>query len=320
MGGITKRRPRAYFTEHLVADRMAPAMRLAFLRAIQQSRLRLSESQLAAIWTQGPQTVFGAIPWRAIELDWLDGFTVAILATVVAAGRAQMAHLHVEKQRRPIGTLGFSFDQINPRAVRWAEDHAADLVVRLSEETKAAIRRQIVQMFNQGIPPEKAARLLRERLGLTPRDAQAVENLSRKLELDNAQRLVDGKKLVPLERLEAQTERYADHLLAARAEVIVRTESIRASAQGQQELWTQAEEQGYLQKEDTRRAWLLTPDERLCPICEPMATDEKLVTLDQPFVMGDGSLAENPPAHPQCRCAVGLVFLDAQGEFHHPQA
>ena len=40
--------------------------------------------------------------------------------------------------------------------------------------------------------------------------------------------------------------------------------------------------------------------------CEPM--DGQEVKLGEPFLTGDGREIMRPTAHPQCRCAVGLIF------------
>ena len=312
---VMKRRPRAYFIEHHVADRFAPAMRRAFVDAVVRSQRHISDLTLP--WARGPEAVFGVLPGRQIELDWFDGFRPALLATLQASARAHERHLRIPVRKQ--GTLGLSLDLTNPRAIRWAEERAAELVVQISEETRAGIRRLIADMFIQGIPPREAARRLRGMLGLTERDMRAVANLQTRLARENAARIVVGRTPVPEERIVDQVDRYGDRLLRNRATVIVRTESIRASAQGQQELWNQARDQGLLDTDFTRRAWLITADELTCPICLPMAATDHLVGLDEPFTGGDGSVVMNPPAHPQCRCATALVFADENGQYQHPQ-
>lgn len=89
----------------------------------------------------------------------------------------------------------------------------------------------------------------------------------------------------------------------SRAETIARTETISASVNGQQELWDQAVEEGLLTG-DEQQEWIITPDDRLCPICE--AIEGQTVPLGEPFETEDGEV-DGPPAHPRCRCAVGLV-------------
>ena len=88
----------------------------------------------------------------------------------------------------------------------------------------------------------------------------------------------------------------------ARAEVIARTETMRASNEGQSQLWDQAVEVGLLTGNE-HQIWITTPDDRLCPICEPM--DGETTGLDGTFTV-DGEEIEGPPAHPNCRCTIGL--------------
>lgn len=89
----------------------------------------------------------------------------------------------------------------------------------------------------------------------------------------------------------------------ARAEVIARTETMRASNEGQIQLWDQATEAGLLTG-DEKKEWIVTPDDRLCPICEPL--DGVQVERDGSFDT-DAGRVDNPPAHPRCRCTIGLA-------------
>jgi SPP1 gp7 family putative phage head morphogenesis protein len=89
-----------------------------------------------------------------------------------------------------------------------------------------------------------------------------------------------------------------------RAELIARTETMRAANQGQLEAWDQAEEQGLLTG-DEKKEWITTPDDRLCPICEPL--DGIQVDRDGTFDV-DGEQLDGPPAHPRCRCTTALAL------------
>jgi SPP1 gp7 family putative phage head morphogenesis protein len=89
----------------------------------------------------------------------------------------------------------------------------------------------------------------------------------------------------------------------ARADVIARTETMRASNEGQLEAWDQAKDAGLLTGNE-QKEWIVTPDDRLCPICEPM--EGVTVGLDENFDV-DGDEIDAPPAHPNCRCTVGLA-------------
>jgi SPP1 gp7 family putative phage head morphogenesis protein len=88
----------------------------------------------------------------------------------------------------------------------------------------------------------------------------------------------------------------------ARAETIARTEVQRASNQGQIEAWDQATDEGLLTGTETKE-WIVTPDDRLCPICEPL--DGQNVPMDGTFD-ADGAQVDGPPAHPNCRCTLGI--------------
>lgn len=88
-----------------------------------------------------------------------------------------------------------------------------------------------------------------------------------------------------------------------RAEKIARTESMRAANEGQQQLWEQATEAGVLTGLESK-VWITTPDDRLCPVCEPL--DGQTVALDDTFDV-DGDSIDAPPAHPNCRCTMGLT-------------
>jgi len=86
-----------------------------------------------------------------------------------------------------------------------------------------------------------------------------------------------------------------------RADLIARTESMRAANFGQREAWAQAVDAGLLTG-DEQRTWIATGDEALCPICE--ALDGATAGLDGEYPDPGG---EGPPAHPRCRCTEGIA-------------
>jgi SPP1 gp7 family putative phage head morphogenesis protein len=91
-----------------------------------------------------------------------------------------------------------------------------------------------------------------------------------------------------------------------RSELIARTESIRASAQGS--LLTY-EASGVVD----RSMWVYTPvgSEKECEICGPL--NGQVVALGDPFPLeddyGDGG---GPPAHPNCRCCLVPILADEE--------
>jgi hypothetical protein len=102
-------------------------------------------------------------------------------------------------------------------------------------------------------------------------------------------------------------EELSDELLdaigdAERAELIAETETMAASNGGVQEAWSQAVDEGLLTGRE-EQVWIVTPDEVLCPICEGL--DGQTAPIDGQFE-SDGDTYDGPPAHPRCRCTVGL--------------
>jgi len=86
-----------------------------------------------------------------------------------------------------------------------------------------------------------------------------------------------------------------------RAELIARTETMRAANEGQRQSWQQAVDEDLLPP-NVRREWIATADTNVCPLCEEL--NGKRTTLDgeYPDPGGDG-----PPLHPNCRCTEGIV-------------
>lgn len=80
--------------------------------------------------------------------------------------------------------------------------------------------------------------------------------------------------------------------------------TIRAQNAGQQAVWRDYQRQGLLPKV-ARKVWIVTPDDRLdTVICRPM--DGKEAFVEDDFDTPAGQMPY-PPAHPRCRCAMGII-------------
>ena len=225
-----------------------------------------------------------------------------IYQTMIAAAQAE---------GRFAGQLGL----VNQAAVDAARRQAALLAVGLSRESRAAIREAVTVATQGQLTVRQLARVVRDSIGLTPTFAGAVANYRLTLATGEMSPAAVGNRFtlsprVPSvlseSRLDATVERYSERLLAQRATIIARTESLRAAHSGQKALWDQAVTDGLLPA-DTKRIWQTTPDDRLCDICAPM--DGQVVGMDDSFSgqRGDTSYAEEtPPIHPNCRCTESL--------------
>lgn len=285
---------------HRIAERLEPEMERRFLEAVEQVRdevdLTVLEDALRA--GRGEAALAELRVGRLAELLGEGGdqeLVRVIRQGLEQAGEAAAAELS------QVLEVEIAFEGASRHAVAWARDHAADMVTGVTEETERALRALISDALEEGIGSQRTARQIAEQLGdtlgLTAQQASAVESFRERLIASG----MEGEELAD------RVARFRRAKLGQRAERIARNETITAANQGQEELWRQAAGEGLLDTETTVREWIVTPDERLCPICAPMEGQRRKLgnTFESPF---DESTTESPPIHVQCRCAVGLVF------------
>lgn len=212
--------------------------------------------------------------------------------------------------------IDLAFDQTNPEALRWARTRAARLVTEIDASTRAAIRRIIAMAFKEGIPPREAAQMIRPLVGHTERDVEALSAAwERLMKADGGDLVKVGQRSYRVPSRWSKTwvkrvyDKYADKLIANRALLIARTETIAASNEGQRQLWTQAQAEGLI-AQTAKRVWITTFDDRECPTCAGMDGQTRLI--DEPFDAGPNGEVMSPPAHPACRCSMGIVSQTAR--------
>lgn len=307
---------------HAAADRQRGKVRALMAEAFAGAFGRVPVAKLQAAVTdedagEASELLEGAL---AAALEAVQGPLADRLHEALqggGAGAARAADRVAKGLSRPRAAgIGMAFDRTNPAARAWAEARAAELVTEVTGETRASIRAIIARAFSDQIPPREAARLLRKVVGLTSRQAWAVIEVRFQLQEAAPGALVragavkvrvprDGASPSFIARVAAA---YSDRLIRQRALLIARTETMRASNEGQRQLWLQARQAGLLTGTE-RREWIVTPDDRLCERCEAM--EGQLRGLDEPFedpLTGEQALA--PPLHPNCRCAMGLAAAE----------
>lgn len=272
-----------------LVDRAEPTVRAQAERALASLRASVSVEALErAIRTRDAFALHDIAATLPARLRPMVATLERLFVAGAQAGRAALPRMD----------LRLRFDAANPFAVAEARDHAARLVVEVTRETREAIRAVVARAFEEGIPPREAAQLIRPLVGLTTRQAQAVASLRADLIARGASRTAALR--------EAQA--YAGALLKRRALTIARTETIAASSRGQLAAWDDAARRGLIGAR-SRKVWITTPDDRLCPRCRPL--DGKQAALDGTFVDRLGTAVKAPPLHPNCRCAIGLVSVAA---------
>ncbi len=283
---------------------MEARLRAAVARAVAGARYEtLPIQQLEAMaGRRDADALLNAVPWGAFQRSLYRRLESALLTGLVDAAHAHASDLRVTKKATRVDAdFIFSFDKTNPRAIDAVTRQVFDLITEVSEGSKQAIRELILRLFQQeGETPQSIARQIRAHIGLTRQQSAALYNRRLDLQAQVGEDGIDAARAAKLE------DDYRLQLQAQRAETIARTEAMRASNTGQRLAWEDARNAGFLDA-NQQRVWLVTPDERLCPVCAPIP-DSGPKGLDEPFTDGDGGSILEPPAHPNCRCTTALYF------------
>ncbi len=278
-------------TLHRVADQQAPTVEQAFVRVVAAARGGQTRSRIQHALQRGNRRralTIAVEAWQSASETWRAVLVPALRDTVLAAATAVGT--------RMVRDARIAFTVTNPAATRWAETQVGRLIRRITADQRQAIRHVIVQAFSEHLTTRQVAIRLTDQIGLQSRQTAALERFRADL----------VEKGLRADRVSVVTRRARDRLIRSRARSIARTEIMRASNMGQQLLWEAAVDAGEWRAQDVRRMFIVTPDDRLCPVCAPL--DGVRVGLRDAFVSPTNrAAAVVPPLHPRCRCAVGLV-------------
>lgn len=221
--------------------------------------------------------------------------------------------------------VAITFDPAHTRAAALMRQNALSFVREFTQQQRATTQRALTQAFLDGAGPREAAQAFRDSIGLTTSQWDAVANYRRLLEEGSAEalsreyrdrrydRTVDRavREGEPLSRTQVNTmvDRYQDRMLAARAETIARTESLRMVNQAREEALNQVIEQTGMARDRITRVWRATNDARTRDTHAAMDGQER--GIDEPFESPSGALIMypgDPSAPPEetinCRCVV----------------
>lgn len=287
------------------ADRREPAFRRAFIEAVARANGNLPAAQLLALMAEGRLDD----AYRLAETAW--NAAVETWRVQVARQIREALETGAEVAASAMARLEGRFDVTNPEATAWAAERSAALVTNVSAETRAALRGILTRSVTEGIAPRDTARLIRDVVGLTARQAQAVAGFRAALGqlqakpsgtvVETALRRLSNRGLTATRLLDL-VARYAARLLRQRSVLIARTEIMTALNEGTRQLWAQGVASGDLDSSDLEQEWMIADDERVCPICAPLDGEHAPIGGRFPGAGGSG-----PPAHPACRCSTGLV-------------
>jgi hypothetical protein len=303
---------------HRIADKMLPSYRAKFLTTIKDYKDSASIKQLEQGLKRGDSVdaLLAVFDRERLQIG-IDNSNVILRRGIEEAAEASSTFL----PEKIVSNLNFNL--INEEAVFTMRTAGARLVSDISLSTQRALAEAVASSIESGMHPSRLARQIKSMVGLSQQQVRAVDNYRFGLlnpdevplsTLTNRKLSAEEKKLTAqvhakpnVKAIDKLVNGYADRLLAHRANVIARTETIWAANKGQQILWDEGQEQGLISP-TAKRQWITTPDDRLCPICKPIPSNNPGgVAVSESFQTSIGS-REHPPAHPMCRCAMRLIL------------
>lgn len=295
-------------------DEIEPALRRDLLLMFARTSERVTVTQIETLISQG--RIDEAID---LVIPQAETFAAAWTSSYVLAGGETATFI---SGAIPIEVV---FDQVNVRAVLAMQNNTLRLVQNLNHAQRSAAREALVDGIRRGINPRDAARAVKDSIGLTATQVRAVNNYRRALMSGSSKALqlkLRDKRFDPTVARSIKTgtpltqaqvdklvARYVQRQLIYRSEVIARTEALRSTHEGAEELFQQAIDSGAIAQEDIVRTWHTARDTRVRDTHITMEGQER--PFGEPFVSGTGNLLMRPgdqsaPASEvvQCRCAL----------------
>jgi len=244
--------------------------------------------------------------------------------------------------KTPAGAaLVVRFDARNVRAEQWLRSYSADLVTRIVDDQKTAVREALTAGMTRGenprttaldivgrvdkatgkrvggilglsAPQQQYVRSARDELASAdPADLRAYLNRQRRdkrFDRSIAKAIKTGTA-VPKDIQAKAAVAYERKLLALRGETIGRTEAMTSLHAAQQEALRQAVDTGQVSANQIRRVWSATGDARTRDTHH--ALDGQSVGLEESFVSPSGARLRYPgdpsaPAADRCNCRCWL--------------
>jgi hypothetical protein len=306
------------------AEGMDPEIARAFIAAIEHIRTRISAEQIARmIERRDFISLENAFSGHFSSIEWQPygkAIEMAVLAGVKATSDTQGVINGAQEDF--VIAVG-----LNPRLEQFARTMTSTRIREIDQTTRDTTRQVLQSGLTAGDDPFAIARRVRGSIGLTRRQEAAVSNYERMIRaldpeaLDrqlrdrrsdgSVARAIRDYKALSEAQIRSLTDRYRDRYIKYRANVIARTESIRAVQGAQWEIFQDMINRGQIDARQVRRTWIHTGDAHVrSSHLQIPSLNERGVGQAEAFTSplgpilypGDPSaLAENTI---QCRCAV----------------
>lgn len=316
-----------------------PSVRKAFEKAMDGFRSRVDIRGLERAIAAGDIAAAAAAIGLAPPL--FRDFEAEVSRAFEQAGRA-FTDMFPKRLKDPTGLrIQFSFDIRHHQAERWLQAHSSELVTRLIDTQRDALREHLADALRRGISPRQAAieiagRLNRatgrrqggilgldgERAGYVRRAREELlsgdptrlrrylgrKTIDRSLN-HHVRRALRSGEPIPLKVVDQLTGRYADKLLKVRADAVAQTETLTALRSGKHEAFRQGVETVGGNDQDVQRIWDSSGDGKVRET-HNAADGQIVIGIDTPFMVGgyqlrfpgDSSLGAPASETVRCRC------------------
>jgi len=231
--------------------------------------------------------------WEQFAIDMEHVYTEVINATIENENEKRgWSPKKVETLKADEPTI-----PVNVGAAEFVRRRSLTRVVDMSEKEAERVQAILEDGLKAGATPGAMVAEIEASVGLTAKQhAQLGRRLDRARELGMNEANVKRMRDVETSKIRR-----------TRAKAIARTETNDAMARGLTDSWVQAAEAGLIPK-GVKREWAAMGDESTSDICEDL--DGQQVGLDENFstTVGEGFNGPGPPAHPNCRSTLILVF------------
>lgn len=287
-----------YRALHNIARRLRPLVRASLVRGINAFKGHIDLNDLAEALSEGNvAAALDSVPWEDFP-EAIKGLEKVTLEGVADSAEASK-HLFRNAIDKVVGVKpDITFDANNPGVRAWVQGHLGELIQNIRTGTQRSIQNVMMDAMNRGLPPRESAKLISQMVGLNDRQAKAVMN----------RRMALKKKGISGPKLDQLLEDYTQKQLKYRGELIARTEAMTANNRGMLEVMEQNANKGLFDRSKAKKKWIVTPYDRLCPVCRPMKN--KMVGMDENFRLRNGKSIPHPPAHPNCNCSWSIELPD----------
>ena len=245
---------------------------------------------------------------------------IALIQTEIGADAA--AELTLIASTTP---MAISFDPSYPRAAQLIAASRLALITQMTTVQREAVRESISQGFMSGAGTMDISRSFRAAIGLHTQQVRWAASYERRLRLLDAKalsmdlrdrrfdrsvlRAIQRGRPLTEDKIARMVERYRARALMYRADMIARTEAVRATSLARHEAMLQMIQQTGIDPRRIVRVWNATKDNRVRDYHADM--EQQRVGINEAFTDGNGNALRWPgdpmaPANTtiNCRCAV----------------